>query len=1134
MQISIFKIRSLFVALSFVFLVNSCKKNTGNEEFLVISDNSPDPIKKAQEVRDKMPIKIADGLQIKLWASDTLAPDPIAMSIDDNGAVYLTRTNRQKNSEFDIRGHQNWMTESIGLQTVEDRRAFLRKTFAPEKSAENSWLKDLNEDGVHDWKDLAVEKEEIWKIEDKNKDGIADVSTRVFNDLYEEITDVAGGLLIREKDAFVATGPDLWRLTDKNKDGFYETKKSISHGYAVHIGFGGHGMSGITEGPDGKIYWQIGDIGANITSVDGKKFEYPNEGVLVRSNPDGTDFEVFASGIRNTHEFVFDQYGNIISSDNDGDHPTERERLVHLVEGADLGWRSNWQYGKYTDNKNNKYKVWMDERLSVPRWEGQAAHIIPPIMNFHNGPTGMQFNPGTAFGKNWLNKFFLVEFVGSPGGSHIWSFGLKQKGASFELDGEKDILSGILPTAIQFGPEGALYAADWVNGWDTKNYGRVWKIDVTEKENDLEDLRKKTLSYMTLKYPLQTDAMLADLIGFEDMRIRKKAQFELVNRGQKGFVVFENTLNTSKNQLTKIHAIWGIGMLARTDAKYSEALLKVLDDTDTEIQAQAAKTLGEVRNKNAVDKLKNLLTSDNSRVKFYATEALGKLGDKSAISNILSMIDKNKDEDIYLRHAGVFALSRLGAETEMLALANNKSKSLRLAAVLVLRRLKSDKIQIFLQDEDEFIAEETARAINDDLSIPVAFPALVKMLNNDKFTSEPLFRRAINVALRVGDKTSLDALINYAKKEKITDELRAEAIAALGTWAEPSLMDRVDGRYRGIIIRDLNQVKQSIEPHVTAFLNAENPETQVAISQLLSNLKIESFNTKLVSIFENTKEPKVKIATLEALSSLNYVGLDKIVQNGLQNEKSEVRVASIGSLSKLNIDENTLNEIVKPIFEKGTIREKQRLIGTLANMPVAKTEKVLGAMIDMMATEKLDKELLLDLSEAVKKTNSESLLAKLNSTKKSDDWFEEFKVALFGGNSWEGRNIFNNNSTAQCVRCHSTNAGVASTVGPNLSKIGSKLTREVLLEALIKPSNRLSPGFGQVSLTLKDGQEITGTLMSENEHELVLATSDAEPTKVALSRIAKRENMPSSMPPMGDILSKREIRDLVEYLAGMK
>jgi HEAT repeat protein len=128
-----------------------------------------------------------------------------------------------------------------------------------------------------------------------------------------------------------------------------------------------------------------------------------------------------------------------------------------------------------------------------------------------------------------------------------------------------------------------------------------------------------------------------------------------------------------------------------------------LDDIDAEIQAQAAKTLGEVRNKNAVEKLKSLLISENSRVKFYATEALGKLGDKSAISNILSMIDKNKDEDVYLRHAGVFALSKLGAESEMVALAGNKSKSLRLAAVLVLRRLKSDKIQVFLQDEYEFI-----------------------------------------------------------------------------------------------------------------------------------------------------------------------------------------------------------------------------------------------------------------------------------------------------------------------------------------------------------------------------------------------------------------------------------------------
>ena len=404
---------------------------------MVIKEDAATGKARAKEIRDNTVIKLADGLKLDLWASDSLAPDPVAISIDDKGRVYLNRTNRQKNSEFDIRGHRNWMTPSIALQSVEDRRAFLRSTFDPSKSKENEWLKDLNGDGSHDWKDLTVEKDEVWRLEDTDNDGIADVSMRILSDFFEEISDVAGGLLVRAQDTFVAIAPDVWRLKDTNGDGILDQKTSISHGYGVHIGFGGHGMSNPIEGPDGKIYWNIGDIGANITTKEGENFKRPNEGIIARSNSDGTDFEIFAGGLRNTHEFVFDEYGNLISSDNDGDHPGESERLVHVVEGSDAGWRSNWQYGKYTDPKNNSYKVWMDEKLYVPHWEGQAAYIIPPIQNFHNGPTGMQYNPGTALGSEWKNKFFLVEFVGNPARSPIWSFGLKPKGASFVLDGEK-------------------------------------------------------------------------------------------------------------------------------------------------------------------------------------------------------------------------------------------------------------------------------------------------------------------------------------------------------------------------------------------------------------------------------------------------------------------------------------------------------------------------------------------------------------------------------------------------------------------------------------------------------------------------------------------------------------------------
>jgi len=715
----------LILALLPLFQSCTTKSNKPKEIALTIVEDSLFGAKNAEEIRKNITAKVADGLTLTLWASDSLAPDPVAMDIDSKGRIYLTRTNRQKHSEFDIRGYRQWMTPSISLQSVEDRRAFLHKTFATELSDENSWLKDLNNDSIHDWKDLAVEKDEVWMLEDVNGDGLADKSTR--------------------------------------------------HGYAVHIGFGGHGMSGAIQGPDGKIYWGIGDIGANITTSEGVQHKYPNQGVIVRSNPDGSNFEIFSRGHRNTHEFVFDAYGTIISSDNDGDHKGESERLVHIVEGSDSGWRANWQYGKYTDPKNNSYKVWMDEKLFVPRWEGQAAYIIPPIMNFHNGPTGMAFNPGTALGKDWQNRFFLSEFVGDPSRSHIWSFDLKPKGASFELNTDIDVVSGILPTGVRFGTDGALYTADWINGWDTKNYGRIWKIDVSEDKNDLAMERKETKRLMTLNYSDQSNDELVALLSYPDMRIRQKAQFELAKSSFWGYRALKNVLVEGQDQFARIHAIWGIGQIAADNLSKADCLVPLLSDEDPEIIAQALKVLGDIKYQKAGSQYIPLLKHENDRVKFFAAQALGRIHYGEAVQPLLDMIQANNDVDVYLRHAAVLALSRIGTPEPIVALADSPNRSLRIGAVLVLRRMQHAGVSKFLNDPDEYIVAEAARAINDDWSIEAALPALAATLTETRFTSEPLLRRAINAALRVGGEKELDNLIAFAKREKVDAVLRGEA-----------------------------------------------------------------------------------------------------------------------------------------------------------------------------------------------------------------------------------------------------------------------------------------------------------------------------------------------------------------------
>lgn len=1120
--------------LAIALLFHSCGESLPKETPLTIREDPATAYNRAKEVRASTAIELYEGLNMTLWASDSLAPDPIAMSIDDMGNVYLTRTNRQKNSEFDIRGYRDWMTPSIAFQTVEDRRAFLRSTFSPENSEKNNWLPDLNNDGLHDWQDLAVEEDEVWKITDENGDGIADVSKRILSDFHDEVTDVAGALLVRKNDVFVGVGPDMWRLYDTNEDEILDKKESISTGYAIHIGFSGHGMSGAIEGPDGRIYWGIGDIGANITAKDGKNYPYPNEGVLVRSEPDGSGFEVFAAGLRNTHEFVFDAYGNIISSDNDGDHRGESERLVHIVEGSDAGWRANWQYGKYTDPRNNGYNVWMDERLFQPRWEGQAAYIMPPIVNYHNGPTGMVYNPGTALGSAWKNHFFLVEFVGNPSRSPIWAFTLKPKGASFELEQEKKMVSGILPTGIKFGPDGALYVADWVNGWGTKNYGKVWKVDVASDKNDMEAQRKKTLELMQLNYEKQTDDQLYDLLFYDDMRIRQKAQFELASRGKKGASVFKQAIDQTTNQLARIHGIWGYGQLGRVRVADAAPLTALLKDTDPEIVAQAAKILGDVKYEAAADQLVGLLDHSYPRAKFYAAEALGRINHTEAIPDLIRMVERNNNEDLYIRHAAVLALTRMGDVEAIAELSASTNKALRLAAVLVLRRLKSAEIAVFLKDADEYIVTEAARAINDDLSIPEALPALAALLADTRSTSEPLLRRSINAALRVGGEKELDLLLAFAQKNDVPARIKAEALNTLGTWANPSVLDRVDGRYRGPVQRDAAIAQGKVKGKAADFLKSNDAEVVIAAGNMLAELQINDFNGQLAAMMKSHALPEVRSAMLVSLSKLTYDEMETVIRQGMNDGEGEVRSAAIGLLDKLEISAQNLPGIVNPIFAKGTLQEQQSVLRVLGKMPLEKSEPILSALIDQLVGKKLDQSLTLDLMEAAEATKSTTLLAKLEPLKSTDtNTVAAFTETLYGGDGRLGGRTFYTHAAGQCTRCH-TIGGEGTTVGPNLAGIGSKLSREQILQALIEPGARLAPGFGSSTLTLKDGQKVSGILMDETASEITLKTSEAEPLHIAVSRIAERTNSPSSMPPMGAVLSKREIRDLVEFLSNLQ
>lgn len=1122
-----------FVASFSIFILISCGKNNTADVRTKVLDSAENATM-ARAIEASVSPTLAEGLTLRIWAVDSLVADPVSLDIDDQGILYYTRTNRQKNSEFDIRGHRDWEIGSIALTTIEEKRAFLHKVLAPELSPKNQWLKDLNGDGSHDWRDMTVEKEQVFRIEDKNGDGLADFSQLVIEDFHTEVTDVAGAILAHNGDLFVGVGPDMWRLNDTNGDGVADTKVSISHGYGIHIGFGGHGMSGAEVGPDGKIYWQIGDIGFNGQGPDGTKWEHPNSGVIVRSNPDGSDFEVFAYGNRNTHEFVFDEYGNLISQDNDGDHRGERERIVYITNGSDTGWRTNWQFGKYRDPDNNTYKVWMDEEMHKPRFEGQAAYITPCIANFVSGPTGMLYNPGTALGPEWKNTFFVGEFVGNPSRSGIHAFKLIPKGATFELGEHKSVMSGVLATGVDWGPDGAMYIADWIDGWDTKDHGRIWKLDVANGANSQE--RRETENLLKADFGRYQTNQLSDLLKHADMRVRQKAQFELANRDRDGLAVFEANIRQTNHQLARVHAIWGISQFARKDINNARLLVPLLQDQDPEIRAQAAKWIGDVRYERAGDALIPLLRDDYARARFFAAEALGRIAYKPGVQPIIEMLRANNDEDAYLRHAGSLALARIGEADPILALAKDNSRALRIAAVVALRRMRHPGIAEFLKDSDEFVVTETARAINDDLSIEGALPALGNVLKDDRFKNEALIRRAINANLRTGTDEAMQNLIDYALRAGRPLAMRVEAIDALSTWAKPSVLDRVDGRFRGEIVREPEPVRQRGAQPLIRLMSSAEKELRLSAVKAVGKLQISAASEHLFTRLKSDADADVRTAALKSIAAMNDPQTSEAIKLALEDKEKSVRVVALDLLPKTDMSEEVMAQLLSSVIDTRTTEEKQAAVITLGSLRSEHAERVLDGLLAKFGEGRLSPEIHLELSEAIDSIGSQTLKSRYQeiSSKLSPDSLKAaYRSALVGGDVAKGSNIFFRDQTAQCMRCHSYDDR-GGNAGPRLNGVAARLTPEQLLEALIDPSARIAPGFGIVSLELKNGKSIAGILQEEKENSLVLKIGEKPDTTVNKADIARRTSAPSSMPPMGYLLTKRQIRDLMSFLTTLK
>lgn len=1047
--------------------------------------------------------RVPEGMHVSLFAAEPLMANPVAFCIDEQGRFYVAETYRQSNGVEDNRSHMDWLHDDLSAETVADRIAYFKKH-----------LKE-------NVKDYTREHDRIRLVEDRDHDGRADHAS-VFADGFNNIEEGTGaGVLARGGYVYYTCIPHVWRLKDTAGEGKATLREKLSSGYGVRVAFRGHDLHGLKLGPDGRIYFSIGDRGYNITTKEGKHLFRPDTGAVFRCNLDGTELEEFAYGLRNPQELAFDDHGNLFTGDNNSDSG-DKARWVYVVEGGDTGWRMYYQYLK-DRGPFNREKIWH------PAHQGQAAYMVPPIVNLADGPSGLVHYPGVGLSDRYKDHFFLADFRGTPSRSGIRSFAVKPKGASFELTDSHEFIWQILATDVDFGYDGSLYVSDWVNGWNGLGKGRIYQFTDTTHAGEAGKVHSAEL--MKEGFSNRSTEELTSLLSHPDQRIRMEAQFALVNRD--ALNTLQNVALNSKDLFARLHAIWGIGQLGRQTSSAVAGIQSLLKDTDSEVRAQAAKVIGEARFTSATPALIALLKDPNARVQYFAAVALGHLEAQKAVPALFELLKRNNNADPMLRHAAIVALARIGAADQLIAATNNESPAVRLAAVVALRRLKRKEVGLFLQDSDPLIVLEAARAIN-DAPIPEAVTDLAAVSISPDLAA-PLLRRVMNANFRLGGVENAAVIARIAADKNVPEALRLEAIEELSQWNQPEFLDRVLGRWQPIENRVPIKLAQIVGPIVPDLLSSSE-KIKEAGTGLAAKYGIKEAAPMLAQMVANAKRPvDVRVASLNALDKLDYPEIADIAKSAIQDKHAALRVAGRNVLARH--DPQAAIQPLELAIEQGKTSEKQGAIATLAQMQIPEATGILTRWMQLLVKQEVPAEIQLDLLKAAAQKKSpelDRLRDQFEAQRPQGDVLASYMESLSGGNAARGREIFYGRSDTSCRRCHKirNNGGE---VGPDLSGIGRDKNRRYLLEAIVAPNKAIAKGFETAVLALLDGKVIVGIIRNETDDTLELMDAKGTVIRVPKDEIDERATGKSAMPEeIVKQLSKDDLRDLVEFLSQQK
>lgn len=1077
-----------------------------------------------------------DDVVIKLWADESQTQNPSAITFDSQGRLYVAEINRWRTGVDDIRERRMMLVEDIQIESNADRLKMFQ-----------------NHAAQFPMEYYSSKADQISLLEDTDGDGRAD-SSKIFAGGFNDPLDGPGiGLIERDGKIYYTNVPHLWMLEDLDGDGVSDKRTSLQDGFGIRMSFSGHDMHGLTWGPDGKLYWSIGDRGYNVNTKEGEHFFGPNKGAVFRCDPDGSNVELFYDGLRNPQELAWDDYGNLFTADNDADG-VDLERINYLVEGGDSGWHAGHQsimsFTKDLELRSSKYTgdaklplSWITEHVWEVRNDKQPAFILPGIGQLIGGPSGLVFNPSSSMGEKYDDKFFVIVYKGSLSQSYISMFNVEEDGASYKMINNETFFRGSNCVDIDFGPDGKLYISDYnYGGWLNQDVGNIYAMDVPGQIDKPEVTENEAILLSDFaQYEVQE---LAEMLGRDHLQIRQKSQFELAKRGRLGIEAFTRAATRAElPTLVRIHGVWGLGQMAADEGlSILEPLLDLLSDSNDQVRIQSARVLGDLRVVKSADLLVKALRDEHPRVAMYAGIGLGRIGYAPAVSELYSAIDRNQDKDLWLRHGAIMGLVGIEKSNWERGIEDD-SEYVRMGALLALRKLRDPQIAEFLQDPEKSLAYEAIRAIN-DLPLLSVEGELAGMIGDflpggvgempETDVDAFMHHRIINANYYQAKKENARALLKYAANAELPARLRREALAAIEGWSDQNPIDTTTGLPRdNPAVRDA--IDDVVKSEIATILETAESDVLIQSTRLALLYGYEADRELLLAQLENEKNSaEVRVSALDALTERKDQALERLALANLKDRQASLRSSALRALLVANPAKG-VQEAIR-FSKSGAIVTRQNAIAMLGAQSDSVSGNYLQTQLQALIEGKGNSKTKLDIIEAARNRpdlDIKKLVTNYDQSIASAEPIVKYAVSLQGGDVDRGEDVFMNHGAAQCVRCHKVN-DYGAEVGPDLTTIGRNHDREYLLEAIVDPGAVVAPGFGTMVLTRKNGEVASGLLMDDNEDGVSLKLPDGKIEKVSYSDIASKQPPISGMPPMGLLLSHGEVRDLVAYLSSLK